>query len=389
MDEITERQARRPLPAPTGPRSPTGPVPLTAPSTAIPPPADAVPVVPYLPAVAPKVSNPITSPVTTTLLVTPLNTPATVKPSEEPPKRKHKLLIAFGILVALALVLAVVFRNSSFVERFTGKGYDTNPLPLQAFDRPTFTGSEYMLTTQLMSITDGLPTNFWETEHDVVNYTTPAAKMTLDRAKASVIGGTIGAPQSVAHTLPIVMDQQTMYFPGSTTADPWTREPYDPRGHTKAIFSPDSILMYQDVFDPALRNQEPASVTDEILHEVAVTTYKYTFAFGDFYESAPRLFELFSVVDGNASDDASVNVTLSLDEQWVVRYLDVDVDYHSVLEHRSKKDIGVPYPYRYTMDVMTVTNQPDIVAIPTNAVDATTTTTTIAPPAAEVPAVTP
>jgi hypothetical protein len=387
MDEITERQAPRQLPAPTGPRSPTGPVPLILPPTAIPPPADAVPVVPYLPAVAAKAANPITSPVATTVLATSLIVPGPEKPPDEPPKRKHKLLIALAIVVVITALLAVLLRNTAFGQRFTGKGYDTNPLPPQAFDRPAFTGSEYMITTQHMSVTDGLPTNFWETERDIVNYTTPAAKMTLDRAKASVVGGTIGEPKAVEEEFPVFLDQQMMYYPGATPADPWIREPHGPGWHAQQIFSPDTILMYQDVFDPALRSQVPISVDEEILHEVAVTTYKYTFTFGDFYESSPRLFELFRVVDGNAADDATVNVTVSLDGQWVVRYLDIDVDYHSVLEHRSKKDVGVLYPYRYTMDVIKITDQPETLPVPTNAVDPTTTT--LAPLVPEAPAVTP
>jgi hypothetical protein len=112
MDEITEPRASRPLPAPTGPRSPTGPVPLTIPAHAIPPPVDAVPVLPYLPAVVPKVSNPITSQVAT-LLGTTLHAPGPQQPIVDPPKRKRRLLIALAIVVAVAAMLAVVFRNTA------------------------------------------------------------------------------------------------------------------------------------------------------------------------------------------------------------------------------------------------------------------------------------
>jgi hypothetical protein len=142
--------------------------------------------------------------------------------------------------------------------------------------------------------------------------------------------------------------------------------------------------MYQDVIDPTLRAEHPTSVVNETRHETPVSTYSYTFEFGEFYESAPRLFELFSVVDGNAAADAEVNVTVSLDEQWMVRYLDVNVDFHSVLDHRSKKDVGTPYPYRYTIDVVETTDAPETVSVPVNAVDAPieTTTTLVLPAAA-------
>ena len=46
------------------------------------------------------------------------------------------------------------------------------------------------------------------------------------------------------------------------------------------------------------------------------------------------------------------------------------------LEHRAKSDVGAQYPYRYTMDVIKVTDKPDSVDVPTNTVNETTTTTT-------------
>ena len=99
------------------------------------------------------------------------------------------------------------------------------------------------------------------------------------------------------------------------------------------------------------------------------------------------MFDLFQVVDGNADANAEVSVTVSLDEQWMVRYLDVNVDYHSVLAHRAEKDVGAWYPYRYTMDVVNTTDKPEAVSMPANAVDPPidTTTTTTTP----IPVVTP
>jgi hypothetical protein len=139
--------------------------------------------------------------------------------------------------------------------------------------------------------------------------------------------------------------------------------------------------MYQDVIDPALRNRHPEEVVDEVRHGVAVTTYTYKLAFGDFYESAPRLFDLVRKMDGNAADDAGVTVTISLDDQWMVRYLDVDVDHASVLAHRAKLDVGTKYPYRFTLDVTSITQKPPAIVIPTKVVDApvTTPSTTVSP----------
>ena len=378
VDESTERPVPPALPAPSGPRALTGSVPVVVPAASIPPSATSAPVLPYLPPVQPKIAAPATGPVPSTLRAeATLN--LSTNPAQavtEPPKRKRKRLIVLAVIVLVPTILAVVLRNSALVERITGKGYDTNPLPTQSIDRPLFTGAEYTTTTQLVAITDGLPTNYWETGHHLVNYTTSTAKSTADGARASIMGGTIGTPQGGLHTLPVYLDPQSVYLPGTTESEPWTRKPHQPGWRTHRIFSTDSILMYQDVIDLALRNEVPTSVLSETRHDTPVTTYSYTFAFADFYESAPSLFELFRVVDGNAAGDAKVNVTVSLDDQWVVRYLDVDVDFHSVLEHRAKSDVGTEYPYRYTVDVIKISDTPGPVDVPTNTVDETTTTTT-------------
>jgi hypothetical protein len=382
VDEITERPATQALPAPSGPRAPTGPVPLILPAPPtpppIPPPVSAVPLIPHLPPVQPKIAAPVNGPVPATPFAAAtlnLTTTSLTTKAQPKPKRARKRLIALGVIVLVPLVPGIVLRNTAFVERFTGKGYDTNPLPVQAFDKPAFTGSEYTISTQEIAIFDGLPTNFWETHHDVVNYTEKAAKETFDRAKASVIGGTIGTPRAASPPIDAFVDQQSFYRAGESATDPWTRVPLT-GWRAQSILSPNSILMYQDVIDPTLRTRVPTSVKDETRHETPVTTYTYTFAFGDFYESAPRLFELVNVMDGNAADDALVKVTVSLDEQWVVRYLDVNVDYDSVLEHRAKQDVGALYPYQYSMDVIKLTEKPEPVHIPSNVVDETTTTTT-------------
>jgi hypothetical protein len=389
VDEISERLPERPLPAPSGPRLPTAQIPVTL---TVPSPQPAVPTLPRLAATTPKPSGPATGQVATTALSLDAFLAANAagagvgKPAPVPEKRTHKFLIVFGGLMALTLLLGVIFRNTAVVQRFTGSGYDTNPLPNHAFPLPEFTGAEFTITTQMVSIANGLPTNIWDNEHVSVNYTAPAAaKLTFDRAKASVIGGTIGKPQNVMPPYEEYRDAQMSYRAGDKESDPWIRTPHEPGWLAQAVLQPDMVLMYQDVIDPALRSQHPTSVISETRHEIGVTTYDYAFTFGDFYESAPRLYDLFQVVDGNADPDAAVTVTISLDDQWMVRYLDVNVDYRSVLDHRAKKDLGINYPYRYTMDVINITDTPEIVKMPANAVDPPVETTTTVP----VPVVTP
>ena len=54
----------------------------------------------------------------------------------------------------------------------------------------------------------------------------------------------------------------------------------------------------------------------------------------------------------------TVTVTISLDEQWMVRYLDVNVDLQAVLDYKAERDVETPYPYRYTLDVVSITDVP-------------------------------
>jgi hypothetical protein len=119
VDETTDRSAGRPLPVPSGPRAPTGRVPLTKPATATPPPELAAPILPYLPSVAPKVTAPVTGSVATTMTAAALHFQelGLASTAAAPPaKRRHKRLIVLGVLVAVALLLAVIFRNSPVVD---------------------------------------------------------------------------------------------------------------------------------------------------------------------------------------------------------------------------------------------------------------------------------
>jgi len=298
-----------------------------------------------------------------------ITTSTPVTEAKAPRRRGHKKSIALTILLLGGAAAGVVYRDSDFAHRITGRGYDTNPLPMRSFPRPAFTGVELTYTSQSVAIDGGLPTNFWNIQRDEVNFTENSAKLTVDEAKAAIIGGSIGTAQSTSPTRELLVDQQSTYEPGATPADAWTRHPHLP-GATVPALSRSEVRMYQDVVDPTLRALEPTSIVREVRHGVSVTTYTYTIPFGRFYESAPRLFDMMQILDGNAADDATVTVTVSLDGQWLVRYLDVNLDYQSVLEHRATLDPGNRYPYRFTIDVTSTTDAPVAIAIPSNVVDA-------------------
>ena len=380
VDELTDEPVDRALPAPSGLPAPAGQQPI------LPPPH--LPSGPRLPPRESRPPSPPTGQVGITMPALLMAQPAAADPAPvaPQPRRLRKRLIALAIVVVVVTISAFAIRGSRFGDRFTGHGYDTNPLPLHGVTRPSFTGADYTVTYQNVSVIDGLPTNVWFTEHELVNYTSSTAKATMNRAQATIIGGTIGKPQSSAPPLEMVLDANFLYKPGQTPADPWIRRAHNP-ATTVDVLNRDQVRMYQDVFDPTLRAQRPTAVTNEILHDVAVTTYTYTFAFGDFYEAAPRLFDQVRLFDGNAADDATVTVTVSFDDQWLVRYLDVELDHDAVLDHRAKLDPGTQYPYRFTMDLAAITDTPAAIVIPVNAVDAavaeaattTTTTTTTTP----------
>jgi hypothetical protein len=347
-------------------------------------PSGETPFLPTLPPIVPKAADPVTSQVATTTAAAQFFQSVGVSPAPATapaprPKWRRQALIALASVVAITLVLAVVMRNSAVVERFTGKGYDTNPLPLHPIAQPLFSGAEYTLTWQSVAVSNGLPTNYWRTERDEVNYTTKVAKATFDDAEASVMGGRIGTPKSTSPATAAVVDEHSTYLPGATQADPWIRRPHVPGWHVE-VLSPHEVPMYQDVVDPALRSEHPTSVVHETRHDLPVTTYSYTFAFGKFYETAPRLFDMISRVDGNAAADATVHVTISFDEQWMVRYLDVNLDFQAVLKYKAQRDVETTYPYRYTLDVVSIADAPSDIAAPANTVDATTTTITAPPP---------
>jgi hypothetical protein len=376
VDELTRGPVDRSLPAPCGLPAPAGQKPIVPPQQL--PRAPKEPTGPRLPPRAP--SSPTGQLAVTALAAAPQ--PSVVKASEAPlpPRRRRKRLLVLAIVLVSLGVAAVTLRNTAVGERITGHGYDTNPLPVHAFPLPTFSGAQYTLTYQDVAIDNGLATNFWFTEHDEINFATQTAKATLDYAKAPIIGGTISTPQSTSPSQRQLIDERSTYEPGATPSDPWLRTPH-PSAIWSAVLDKSEIYMYQDVFDPALRAQQPTKVAHEVRHGVALTTYTYTFAFGDFYESAPHLFNLARAADGNAADDAKVAVTVSVDDHWLIRYLDVDVDHAAVLEHRAKADVGTKYAYRFTIDLISITDKPAAITIPINAVDQRTdnSSTTVAP----------
>lgn len=373
-DELTDPPQWAELPAPTGLPAPAGQQPSLAdhlPSNPTQPTGPRLPPRPTRVDRPPTAQVPVTAAAAAAAALFTQSVPVITASADarQGKRRGWTKWIALAVLVIVGATCAAVFRNSSLADRITGHGYDTNPLPLHSFAQPKFDGAEYTWTFQDVSTDAGLPTNYWEIQHDTVDFSAQTAKVTVDRAKASIIGDKIGTPQSTAPTSEIVLDANSTYEPGATPADAWTRHPHVP-GSPLVTLSRNEVWMYQDVFDPALRNQTPAQIVHEERHGVPVTTYTYSMKFGDFYESAPTLFEFSRMLDGNAPDDADLTITVSLDRQWIVRYVDVDVDYNAVVEHRAKADSTQRFTYRVTIDLIAIKEKPDAISIPSKVVDA-------------------
>ncbi len=380
MDEITERRATRPLPAPTGPRSPTGPVPLIASAGSIPPPADALQVLPYLPAVAPKASSPATGPVPITSSMASMLgiaeapvAPVTPARRKRNYKRARRPLAILAIMLAVVMLLGLLFRNSAFVQRFTGSGYDSNLLPTHSIPIPELAGAEYAYTFESIDVAQGVPSHLLQTDHDDVDFAAGIAKLSINSEVAQIVDDKIGSPVVPGTPKELFVNKTSTFQRGAAATDPWVRTPLVPGSRADTILGGGDIRMYQDVFDPTLRAQTPVSVVDETRHDVAVTTYTYDFPVSDFYESAPRLFDWARSMEGNAADDAIVTVTISLDEQMLVRYVDVSMDYLAVIDHLENVNANGTYRYRSTFELISTAGATKTLAIPTNVVAPTTT----------------
>ncbi|HEY7626609.1 MAG TPA: hypothetical protein VH761_06055 [Ilumatobacteraceae bacterium] len=383
-DELLDDPSDRALPAPTGLPAPAGQQPAVVDHL---PHNPTVPAGPRLPPRETRTTKEPTGQVPTTAAAAAMaalftqsvpvtESTGTLKAVKLKKRRRVKATVLTVLLVGAAGA-AVTLRNTAFADRITGHGYDHNPLPATAVEPPTFMGAEYTVTYQYVGLDNGLSSNFWDIERDTVNYQTGAATMTIDHAKAAILGGNIGTAKSTAPTQELIVDRTAFYRPGPTPADAWTRIPHV-ASVPPSILSPRRIPMYQDVIDPTLRSQTPTTVVHEVRNGADVTTYFYKIPLGELYASAPTVFEMMRDLDGTAADDAPVTIAISLDEHWMVRYLDIALDYQAVLDHTTDADPDATYFYRYTIDVLSITDTPEPFALPSNVVDETTTTT--APP---------
>src|SRR6476620_4199946 len=107
MDELSGGATTRRLPAPAGPRIPTGQVPVELPPGPLPGPE---PVRPYLPAAPAKASGPVTGQVASIVVVTdPANTP----PATATKQRSRVRIVLMAALIIAIAAATVVFLSPS------------------------------------------------------------------------------------------------------------------------------------------------------------------------------------------------------------------------------------------------------------------------------------
>jgi len=106
MDELSGGATTRRLPAPAGPRIPTGQVPVELPPGPLPGPE---PVRPYLPAAPAKASGPVTGQVASIVVTDPANTP----PATATKQRSRVRIVLMAALIIAIAAATVVFLSPS------------------------------------------------------------------------------------------------------------------------------------------------------------------------------------------------------------------------------------------------------------------------------------
>jgi hypothetical protein len=213
------------------------------------------------------------------------------------PRRVATTLVLCG-LTAGGLWFA---RDTEFVQRaLHGSGAD-DPLLPRFTERPDVRTYQYA-----MSLTgdQGTPGSQRVTGERVV---------TMDRELDQLQSQSLdedGDPMSVTVRRGAVAQESEQGGPWQTV--PWNYPPFD------------TVLMYSDVVDFALRAQPVESIEHDVLDEVPVTVLTWIVDIEDLASTAPLVARGSSLFLTGL--DGTVTIVLSFDDQDVVRELDLEAD---------------------------------------------------------------
>ena len=280
-----------------------------------------------------------------------------------------------GAILKVSLVVIVlgagafVGRNTQVAERLRGDNYDYEMLPAKVYPRGGIVRGDTTSEQFSVGLSGGVATESNERQNSTINLNSYEATVEIVQSVAPIVAGVVGATSGTPTIVSYIAKDGFLFVEPGTPDGVWTRIPQP--ANTQLSFGAGAVVMYQDVVDSSLRNIKPVTVVTGRLGLVDVTTYTFQFPFGEFYESAPTIFERLSVLEGNASPESPVEVTLSVDADGVVWLLDVSLVASDVLAHATTqaKD-GLSYPYRIVYELRAVSTQPATITAPANFVDA-------------------
>ncbi len=281
--------------------------------------------------------------------------------------KKHKSnrrpIVVPILLLGLLGGAAYVGRDSTYMTRLRGEGYDSSMLPMVVYERPSPAGVERTEIEYRVRSENGVPSTDEIFRKVVTNPATGDSQVKIRVTQRSVADGEPVEPAISAEDLEVILVGGSSYSEPQTEGGQWEQRP---RWWANTGAQTGDVWMYQDLIDQSLRRVTPESVEAGTFGAVPVTIYAWEIPFEEIYESAPFVFKRFDVLDGNAEPDSTVSLTISVDEQGVVRVVDIQLELASVIEHATAQADGSRYPYGYRVELDSLDDSAPTITVPTN-----------------------
>ena len=285
-------------------------------------------------------------------------------------RRSKKPIVVPVLLLGVLAGAAYVGRDSAFMTRVQGEGYDTSALPMIVYPRPAPAGVERSITQYSVTVdAAGVPTAIEEFTDILGNSNTGDRSIERRTSGFSVVDGVPTEPALRVEEQQLIVVGAFLYISPEVDGEPWQQS--ERAWRTMGPEAGD-FWMYQDLVDQSLRHVPPVETLSETFDAVDVTTYRWEIPFGELYESAPSASSPFDVLSGNADPASTVTLAISFDADGVVRVVDIRLELDSVIDHATAKADGLPYPYGFRVELDSLDDIAPTITAPTD----------VAPPAA-------
>ena len=279
-------------------------------------------------------------------------------------RRSKKPVVVPVLLLGVLAGAAYVGRDSTFMTRLQGEGYDVDALPMIVYPRPTPAGVERSVT-QYSVVVDaaGVPTAVEEFSDILGNSNTGDRSVQQRTSGFSVVDGVPTGPALSVDEQEVIAVGAFAYVAPEVDGEPWQQ-----RDRAWRTMGPEAgdFWMYQDLVDQSLRHVPPVETLSETFDAVDVTTYRWEIPFGELYESAPSASSPFDVLSGNADPASTVTLAISFDADGVVRVVDIRLELDSVIDHATAKADGLSYPYGFRVELDSLDDIAPTITAPTN-----------------------